>query len=487
MSNLPKFTPIFAPLNDVATSLVEELCDFIGFAGGSKTRSKHYVILASFLAAAQRMDQTNRMIWYTGKDSRSFQPFAYLPATGSTEVTNVRIALEEHGILENPRAITIQEAHPDVDPDFLEFYMEVSGFNNRPSPHEVPATMFQVDLSAWNALGRVRDATFIEAHLPPVLVNKQEEHEQKRQRTKVFQSAPKHSPTEARIAFGKPHTDALRASAQLHEMWLQHPLEKRSGNNHPSEFYASAKRIFHNGSIKQGGRYYGAWTQMSGSERLKLLIDGEAVAQVDLNAANVTLLSALLRESMDLGQTWADAYAAVVDRLDIQGQPQETIRDKVKQVISELCGSGNPNKQKPALNSDSPFCVTNETGRTSFIANAYSEFAVIRDASFRVFPALNRLSSYYSSAGYLSYHESQLITEVMLTLWQQGIVGYPVHDCILLKQSVWREAIPILRQVCDTYFRKHGKGKPSEGYSISPALTVESMDIGKLRLEGYYH
>ena len=54
---------------------------------------------------------------------------------------------------------------------------------------------------------------------------------------------------------------------------------------------------------------------------------------------------------MNVGDTWTDAYQAVVDKLTPDEDPN-FLRSKVKQVIVEMTGSGNPERQAPAKNSD---------------------------------------------------------------------------------------------------------------------------------------
>ena len=57
---------------------------------------------------------------------------------------------------------------------------------------------------------------------------------------------------------------------------------------------------------------------------------------------------------MNVGETWEDAYASVVEQLRTQQDPS-LLRDKVKQVVVEMIGSGNANRNRPASSTDSLF------------------------------------------------------------------------------------------------------------------------------------
>ena len=50
---------------------------------------------------------------------------------------------------------------------------------------------------------------------------------------------------------------------------------------------------------------------------------------------------------MNVGETWTDVYAAVVERLDAD-EEETLLRKMVKQVILEMLGSGNCNRSGPA-------------------------------------------------------------------------------------------------------------------------------------------
>ena len=168
-------------------------------------------------------------------------------------------------------------------------------------------------------------------------------------------------------------------------------------------------------------------------QRLSLQIDGEAVCEIDLNASQPSLFSALVCTKMNVGDTWTDAYQAVVDKLTIDEDPK-ALRSKVKQVIVEMTGSGNSQRKAPAKNNEDN--LFNET------EGSLKQYDTIRLAALEVMPALHKLNrSYLNATGFLSFHEAKILTETLLRLKGMGIVAYGVHDCVIVKCSCKDEAI----------------------------------------------
>ena len=98
-------------------------------------------------------------------------------------------------------------------------------------------------------------------------------------------------------------------------------------------------------SVAVGGTVAGLISSLT--KRLHMRIDDEPICEIDLNGSQPTLFSALLGIRMNVGETWTDVYAAVVERLDA-GEERSLLRKMVKQVIVEMLGSGNCNRTGPA-------------------------------------------------------------------------------------------------------------------------------------------
>ena len=220
---------------------------------------------------------------------------------------------------------------------------------------------------------------------------------------------------------------------EMNAYWAKHPLTLPATNTDRAKLFACATRIFHDGSLVSGGRWYGGWTNLKSHKRLHMRIDDEPICEIDLNGSQPTLFSALLGIRMNVGDTWTDVYAAVVERLDA-GEERTLLRKMVKQVIVEMLGSGNCNRTGPASteppkNPDEPqlFFDTDHSKRM---------YLQIQREALEVFPALKHLDTKYNNAtGFLSYHESEILTLTLLKLKAMGVPAYGVHDCVVVKQS----------------------------------------------------
>ena len=212
--------------------------------------------------------------------------------------------------------------------------------------------------------------------------------------------------------------------------------------------------------------------------RKHLTIDGEPVVEVDLNASLLTLLSCVVSQPMQCGDTWDDAYAVVAERLEFD-EPYEVSRAKVKQVIVELIGIGNPHKAEPsAKDEDSPF-DDSETSK--------AQFNHIRVLCHQAYPALlmlNKKDMNFIAA--LSFHEATIITQTMLRLKDMGVAAYSMHDGLIVKQSNADTTVSTLREVYDEYVTAHQVKHRLTKLGISVPLSVEGINVAKHRHAGGY-
>ena len=262
------------------------------------------------------------------------------------------------------------------------------------------------------------------------------------------------------------YSKALRPLKQMNAFWQQHPLF----NPIKQEYYAAASRVFHNNSITSGGRFYGGWSSTPSDQRLQFTIDEEPVCEVDLNASLPTLLSCLVSKPMRIGETWTDAYQCLVEQL-----PNiENARDKVKQVFVELIGTGNPNKREP-------------TKQPNNILENVEEFVLIRDLALEMYPALNDLNKkHINFTDALSFHEANILTNTLLQLKQQGVVAYPIHDCVLVKDKDQSIAVKTFRAEFSKYVSAYQSRNNLSYLTIKLAVSVESKTKSKVRLQGRY-
>ena len=266
--------------------------------------------------------------------------------------------------------------------------------------------------------------------------------------------------------FKAEYSKALKPLKQMNAYWQQHPLF----NPIKQEYYAAATRVFHNNSITSGGRFYGGWSKIPSDQRLQFTIDEEPVCEIDLNASLPTLLSCLVSKPMRIGKIWTDAYQCLVDQLpDI-----ENARDKVKQVFVELIGTGNPDKREP-------------TKQPNNILENVEEFILIRDLALDMYPALNDLNKeYFNFTDALSFHEANILTNTLIELKGQGVVAYPIHDCVLVKEKDQPIAVKTFRAEFSKYVSAYQRKNNLSYLTIKVPVSIESRTKSKVRLEGRY-
>ena len=187
---------------------------------------------------------------------------------------------------------------------------------------------------------------------------------------------------------------------------------------------------------------------------------------------------------MNVGGTWTDVYDAVVQRLEADEKP-ELLRKMVKQVIVEMLGSGNYQRTGPA-DTEAP---VKPDDIQLFFDTEYSRetYLNIQRETLEVFPALRQLNKKHLNAtGYLSFHESEILTQTLLTLKGLGVVAYGVHDCVMVKKQDKNLAVQTYRQVIRDYVAKHQREQKHPSLNIEVSVTIEEAGMDKVRLSGCY-
>ena len=467
------FKPIYLPYNEMAQTMVSELAAELGLTLKGKTGEKHTAVLASFMASVQVVGVGGYLNWAGGTASQDITGFTFFPAAGATTIKAVRQALSDAGYI----------THCNDMPSGV-LGMSIAQFDdflgNRRVGVKLAIGKYGINDQTLLSDGRLRTAAFIDAQRPYVLVNKHEDPDVKHARKRDGENIPRLPYKEVyKGKLGPEVSAAQRAVKEMNAFWAKHPLTQPATKTRPAKYYASATRIFHNGDMKSGGRWYGGWTSMRNKEeqRLNLLIDEEPVCEIDLNASQPSLLSALVGIKMNTGDTWLDAYAAVVERLDMTGDAK-ALRKKVKQVIVEMIGTGNANRSGPANSKDNLFDNTEE---------GLAEYNMICRASLEVIPALYKLDAGYMNAlGFLSYHEANILTETLLSLKRQGVPAYGVHDCIIVKQSDMDIAVANYRTIIRDYTLRIQKQLNAPQVVTEAAVKIERKNLDDVKLVGRY-
>ena len=259
-------------------------------------------------------------------------------------------------------------------------------------------------------------AEYIEVGREAVKVNKAESVGQREIRKRNNRLKPRYGKAEAKKAFKAPLIKHVREVEELNTFWQQHPLELAEGS-----WAASATRVYHNGRLDAGGRFYGLWTGRDNVLRLQSKLDGDAVCSIDLNASQPVLFSSLMGVKLKDRDSWYDLYGEIASSFAEKPEEIAPIRGALKRVGVELIGTGNHLKAKPSKELIEDTSITQE------------QWDRYRSALVEHIPALELLDSdHFNGAGFISYHESQMMLKSLQALMAIGIPAYPVHDCLIV-------------------------------------------------------
>lgn len=227
--------------------------------------------------------------------------------------------------------------------------------------------------------------------------------------------------------------------------WEQHPYTV--GN----VTMTNAQRVFNNDEMTRGGRLYGAWTNMKKEQRLKGKIGGMAVAEVDVRAMNLTLLSAMSGEP-SFPRVFDDPYAC-----------GWSDRAQVKAYLNEMIGAG--------------YNMRWESGEMCKKAGLTKEsLKVLRDEFVRpTFPCLKLLEKGVTDALSLAYYESEIMLRVVEKL---NVPAYILHDCLICRAVDSDLVGSTLQDVFSSYCQ--GKGWAV----LVPAYTIEQAGKDKKSITG---
>jgi hypothetical protein len=239
------------------------------------------------------------------------------------------------------------------------------------------------------------------------------------------------------------HTDATRrAERQLKELnAFFDTIDLRHG------VHRGYIRVFNNGDNpafkwNMGGRLYsygqGNYQQMSREERLRMLINLDAVCEIDIRASYLTILYAWLGEQLDPER---DPYD--VDGLGIEN------RDLVKMWVTASFGNNAPITKWPK---DIRKSYLEKTGKT--ISKKYSA-AKVGAKVMAAHPLLARLGETVNGheCGWaeLMYIESRAVFATMFELMQRNVPSLAVHDSIIVPIGEHVRASEALRHFYETY------------------------------------
>ena len=455
------FTPTWTPFNSVAIRLVDEIISAIGITETRiSIKLRYQIVVASLLVQTAHIALNTKPILSVPKTAKVYDHYD----VGLTVISKVINGLEALGHL-TLIPISGKRHWYEDDKGKTKFIGIVSQYN-------VSQSFIELE-GFW-------DATWIETHRPAVLVSSPETEAARQVRKSRGYKAKALSQSVMKKTFKQDYATILSGVNLLGSYWQQHPLRLPPIYDEYMAYAASAYRRYHNGKINCGGRYYGAWTSISGDQRLLCTIDDEPVIEVDLNASQPTLFSSLMGKTMEVGNTWEDLYGEILDGFNIPDSKDtfKAKRNKLKQVAVELIGTGNVAKTHPATDSKVRW------------ANQH-EFELYRLTLLYHVPALNRLEKmkdgYLNGAGFISFHEAEIMQQTLVALMHQGVPAYPVHDCCLVKKSDQTKAVETYRAVIREYVLAHNRLNNTEEIDITVPVSIEDAGMDKVRLSGSYN
>ena len=189
----------------------------------------------------------------------------------------------------------------------------------------------------------------------------------------------------------------------------------------------------------RGGRIYSAgndsYQNLPSDERLKMTIDGEGVAEVDVRASFITILHAMHKQNFD-----GDPY--VVPGLGDEG------RQAVKMFVAASIGSGTPIDKWSRKHASDFLHDTGQNLRKRW------PLSLVASSALKKLPILRWLNLPINGRkrdwSDLMWVESQAILKTMLDLKRNyQVPSYPVHDSLIVPKSKVDRAVG---QLSEHYF-----------------------------------
>jgi hypothetical protein len=210
----------------------------------------------------------------------------------------------------------------------------------------------------------------------------------------------------------------------VNDMMAEHPLSDNDGTA-----WSSCHRGFNEGRLDKGGRIYGDWQNKKSHERLAMTVDGCPVVEVDIKGSFLFLGNRLSSHPSDLG---LDPYLNIpFVRNAKRDEVRSSLRELAKIVVSSMWYAEKSLTRLPkgrekngygsTISLRQQFNLDNELRSDRIIKEIYDTFPFLVERELNGFD--------------LMYRESQVILASMLDLAEKGIPTYPVHDCLICKET----------------------------------------------------
>jgi hypothetical protein len=208
-------------------------------------------------------------------------------------------------------------------------------------------------------------------------------------------------------------------------------------------------RVFNNGSWKAGGRLYGDgqhnYQQMLDTERQKMTINGEPVAEIDIKASHLTIYHARLGEPL-------------------KGSSDPYVLAGVDRPIAKLWMLASFGNSKPATRWP-PEMIENFKKDTGKDLGREAKARDVARKMLAAFPALKKLEDHSDIWADLQFLEAEAVIGTMLSLMRHfRVPSLSMHDGIILPRSWARQGKTVLAR---EYRRVVG---------VEPMLTTEPKE-----------
>ena len=422
--------PIWMPANEDAKSCINRILASLGILfPDQKTRSKVVCLLSSLVVANRNGGYEKAINW--PHQNSYWSPF---PIVGHKIAKDTRNALTDAGWM---KLITLGQ-------------LKWEAGNNYEQQGTKSATLYKLKQDLFDGIG-LQSSCFSDSYRRAVEVSRIETYPEKLNRKAKRLTSPKLTERECALRFKREWRFQKEIVEELNSFWKNRPL-----CSHRGEVWQSVTRKFSDESLLRGGRFYGGWTNLSSKDRVLSSIDGMPVCEIDVNACFPSLLMSLTRTRFS-EEHFTDAYIDLFPFIKkLRGSAKGDARKRIKLVVAEILGSGNPNKKPSEISANK--LSTEEWNR-------------YRTAAHASFPALLHLGDgAIKDSVDLTFHESQILLRTMKKLMDRDISSFPMHDCLIVRENEKETVANILSNTFAEYCAEQ------EGLAFCPALSAKSRD-----------
>jgi len=185
----------------------------------------------------------------------------------------------------------------------------------------------------------------------------------------------------------------------------------------------SVYRVFNNGSLEQGGRYYGAWwISAPGLVRKYITIQGESTVEMDFSAMHIHLLYA--KVGVNYADKKEDAYTLEEGPFSLKNKKDD--RDLNKLILLTAFNAGSPESTAAAVFDD----LRKEHKLFKYNIHDHDKIKSKLDLLKKKHPLIsNMVANNYGHE--LQYYDSCVIEQVIKHFTSKDIPVLTVHDSVI--------------------------------------------------------